>query len=93
MIRLKNTNGKNIDALLSIVGKKLNMPPEQLKKQLESGQFDAAIKGMNPEEAAKFRQVMNNPQLAEKIMSAPQAQALYQKLSGANSKQNPGCKK
>jgi hypothetical protein len=75
-------NPKNLDALLNIVGSKLNIPPETLRKQLEAGEFDKAINGMNPNDAVKFRQIMNNPKLAEQLMSAPQAQALYKKIMG-----------
>ena len=46
------------------------------------GKFDNAMKNMKPEEARKFNQVLSNPQLLEKMMSAPQAQALYKKLTG-----------
>ena len=37
---------------------------------------------MNPNDAVKFRQIMNNPKLAEQLMSAPQAQARYKKIMG-----------
>mgnify|MGYP003518128069 CR=1 FL=1 len=37
---------------------------------------------MNSNDAAKFQQVLQNPKLMEQFMSAPQAQALYKKLSG-----------
>lgn len=77
-----NINPKNLDALLKIVSTKLNVPADVLKSQLEKGQFDSAINNMNNDEANKFRQVMNNPKLAEKIMTTPQAQELYRKLTG-----------
>ena len=77
-----NVNPKNLDALLKVVSTKLNVPADVLKSQLENGQFDSAINNMNNDEAMKFRQVMNNPKLAEKIMTTPQAQELYRKLTG-----------
>lgn len=75
-------NPKNLDAMLKIVGQKLNMDPNSLKKQLEQGKFDNALNNMNPNEAAKLKQVMNNPKLAEQIMSSEQAKSLYKKLTG-----------
>lgn len=78
----KNINPKNLDALLSVVGKKLGMPPQELRRQLEAGKFDAALGNMSPQDAQTFNKAVNDPQLAEKMMSAPQAQALYRKLSG-----------
>lgn len=70
----------NIEGLLKIVSAKLNMKPEVLKKQLEEGKFEEAMKNMNKNDSAKFQQILKNPALAEKIMSAPQAQSLYNKL-------------
>ncbi|HCR73925.1 MAG TPA: hypothetical protein DIW26_05970 [Ruminococcus sp.] len=78
----QNINPRNLDALLSVVSRKLNVPSDVLKSQLEKGQFDAALNNMNNEEAGKFRQVMNNPKLIEKMMTTPQAQELYKKLTG-----------
>lgn len=81
---IRSTNPENLNALLKSVGAKLNMPPEKLKQELMQGKFDNAIKNMKPDEARKFNAVLSNPQLLEKLMSAPQAQALYKKLSGSN---------
>ena len=79
---IRSTNPENLDRLLKTVGSKLNMPPERLKRELMQGKFDSAIKNMKPDEAQKFNAVLSNPQMLEKLMSAPQAQALYQKLTG-----------
>lgn len=79
---MANIDSSKADELLKVAGKKLGVPPEELKKQLESGKFDAALKNMSKSDAAKFNQVMKNPKLIEKLISAPQAQALYKKLTG-----------
>lgn len=80
-MKLNNQNPVNVDALLKILGGKLNMQPEQLRSEIESGKFDNAVKNMKPAEAAQFNKIINNPKLMETFMSAPQAQALYKKLS------------
>lgn len=77
-----NINPQNIEGLLNVVSKKIGVPPEKLKKELEAGKFDSAISGMNKNDAAKFQQAINNPQIVDKLMSSPQAKALYKKLSG-----------
>lgn len=79
---MSKLDSKNADELLKVVSKKLNVPADTLKKQLEEGKFDAAINNMSSSESAKFKQVMNNPKLVEKIISTPQAQALYKKITG-----------
>ena len=40
-------NNSNVEALLKIAAGKLNMNPEVLRKQLEEGKFDEALKNMN----------------------------------------------
>ena len=73
---------KKLNGLLGVVSKKIGVPPEKLRIELEEGKFDSALSAMNQNDAAKFRQAVNNPKLVEKMMSTPQAQALYRKLSG-----------
>jgi hypothetical protein len=74
-------NNKNLDTMVDIVSKKLNVKPEELKKQLQEGKFDKALNNMDSEQSKKFNQLMNNPQLAQKLLSTPQLQALYKKLT------------
>ena len=76
-----NIDPKKIASLLNVVSKKIGVPSEKLKKELEEGKFDSALSAMSPNDAAKFQQAVNNPQIVEKMMSSPQAKALYEKLS------------
>lgn len=73
---------KKLNGLLNVVSKKIGVSPEKLRSELEAGKFDSALSAMNQNDAARFRQAVNNPALVEKMMSTPQAQALYRKLSG-----------
>ncbi len=77
-----NIDKNRLQGLLNTVSKKIGVPPEQLRKELEAGKFDSALSAMNQQEAAKFQQAVKNPQLIEKLMSTPQAKALYNKLTG-----------
>jgi len=80
-----NKNGidpKKLNGLLGVVSKKIGVSPDKLRNELEEGKFDSALAAMNSKDAAKFRQAVNNPGLVEKMMSTPQAKALYKKLSG-----------
>lgn len=77
-----NATPQQLDKLLKTVSAKLGVPPDVLRQDLEQGKFDAALKNMKPSEAAAFNQIVNNPAMLEKFMSAPQAQALYNKLTG-----------
>lgn len=77
-----NFDPGQLQGLLNAVSKKIGVSPQQLRKELESGKFDSALSAMSPSESAKFQQAVKNPQLIEKLMSTPQAKALYNKLSG-----------
>ena len=71
-----------MEGLLQTVSAKLGVPAAQLRDDLKAGRFDAAIARLRPDEAAKLRQAIRDPKTVEKLMSTPQAQALYQKLTG-----------
>ena len=71
-----------LSGLLNVVSKKIGVPADTLRSELEAGKLDSALSAMSGSDAAKFRQAVNNPQLVEKMMSTPQAKALYKKLSG-----------
>ncbi len=72
---------QKLDQLIGAVSSKLGVSKESLRRDLETGKFDAALKNMKPTEAAAFNQVLNNPKMLEKFMTTPQVQALYKKLT------------
>ena len=78
----KNIDKKQLNGLLNAVSRKIGVPADQLKKGLEEGKFDSALSAMGDSDAAKFQQAVKNPKLVEKLMSTPQAKALYTKLTG-----------
>ena len=77
----KNMNPQQVDQLLQAASKKLGVPPEQ-RSELESGKYDKVLKNMSQKDSAMLQKVMQNPKMMEKLISSPQAKALYQKLSG-----------
>ncbi len=77
-----NIDHEKMGGLINAISKKIGVPPDKLKSELEAGKFDSALSAMSQNDAAKFRQAVNNPKLVEKMMSTPQAKALYKKLSG-----------
>lgn len=77
-----NIDPNQLNGLLNAVSKKIGVSPEKLKSELESGKFDSALSAMSKSDSEKFQQAVNNPKLIEKMMSTPQAKALYEKLTG-----------
>ena len=56
---MANIDPKKADALLKTVSKKIGIRPDTLKKQLEEGKFDAAMKNMGKSESQKFNMILN----------------------------------
>ncbi len=80
MSNLNQMNPQALQALLGIASKKLGTTPEVLQKQLQDGTFEKALGNMPGNDAAKLKQALANPKTAEKILSSPQAKAIYKKL-------------
>ena len=76
-----NMNMEQMDKLLGVVSSKLGVSKDSLRKDLEQGKFDNALKNMKPADVATFNQMVNNPKMLEKFLTTPQAQALYNKLT------------
>ena len=68
---------KAMQALLAVASRKLGTTPDVLKGQLESGVYDRALQGMPQNEAMMLQKA-----LSEKILSSPQARAIFKKLQG-----------
>ena len=81
-MKLSDFDPQKLNGLLQTVSQKLGVPPEQLRRDLQTGKFDTALRSMSPDDSAKLQQALKNPQMVEKLMSTPQAQALYKKLTG-----------
>ncbi len=81
MSNFNQLNPKALQSLLNVASKKLNTTPDVLQKQLQDGTFQNALNSMPSNEAAMLQQALSNPKTAEKILSSPQAQAIYKKLN------------
>lgn len=74
---------KKKQELLKAAAAQLGTSPEMLAKQLESGKFDKALGSMPKDEANMLVKALSDKATAQKILSSPQAQAIYKKLSGS----------
>lgn len=83
---MQNMNPKALEALIQMASRKLDTTPQELRKNLENGTFDKALNSMNPQDAQKLQAALSNPQLAQAILSSPQAKEIFQKLTGQQSK-------
>lgn len=84
MSNLNQMNPQALQALLGIASKKLGTTPEKLQQQLQDGTFEKALGNMPGNDAAKLKQALSNPKTAEKILSSPQAKAIYNNFKKAD---------
>ena len=75
-----DSSSPNTAKLLALVGKRLGADPNVLRRQLESGKFDAVFQKMDPGSAAKLQQLLNNPALAQQLIGTPQAKKFLQDI-------------
>ncbi len=80
---MSNSNQMNpqaLQALLGMASKKLGTTPDVLQKQLQDGTFEKALSNMSGTDATMLKKALSDPKTAEKILSTPQAKAIYKKL-------------
>ena len=73
-------NNNNYDELIRQAGQKAGVDPGSLKQSIDSGKLDALLAKMRPQDAARFQQIVNDPKLAEQILSTPQAKLLIKQF-------------
>lgn len=71
-----------LNALLKNNSANQNISAEQVKNMAQQGSPDQILKNLDPQNAQKVKEILNNPKEMEKIMSSPQAQNLLKKLRG-----------
>lgn len=72
-----------LNDLLSAASKKLGCTPEQLRKNLESGNLGQNMGNQsNNPQLSELNRLMNDPAAIQKLMNDPKAAALLKKLSG-----------
>lgn len=69
-------NRPDLNGLIQEASKKLGVNSKELQRQVESGKLDDLLKKMPPKQAQSFQQILNNPELAKKMMQSPQVQQM-----------------
>ncbi len=65
-----------LDGMLRLASQKLGTSPQQLKQQLQNGNFDA-LKGN-----AALNSILNDPKKMQQMLQNPQIQSLLRNLNG-----------
>ena len=73
---------EKLKLLLAIAGKKLGQSPDQLKKQLQSGNMEGLMANMNPQSQKQMTQLLQNPNSMEALMKDEKIKAMLASLTG-----------
>lgn len=66
-----NLSPDKMDSLLKIAGQKLGKNPSELKSQLEQGNLDNIISGLDPKLQSQIASIANNPKAVEAMLQNP----------------------
>lgn len=77
---MNNLNPKAMNELIQQASKKIGTSPEQLRQQVENGKLQEVMGKLSPQQAKDFQNLLNNPELAKRLMETPQAKTLLQKF-------------
>lgn len=73
-------NNNSINDLIHQAGMKTGINPDNIKQNIDSGKLDDLVSKMSPNDAAKFKQLMANPAMAQQMLNTPQAQMLIKRF-------------
>lgn len=81
---MSNENNRDFENLLQSVANQLGKGPEELKQASQKGDIENLLGNLNPSDAQKIKKILSDKNMANKILSTPQAQSLIKKLLGEN---------
>lgn len=70
-----------VDNLLRMAGQKMGKDPSELKRQLQNGSLDQAIRGLDANKQNQIKSILSNPQAVNQILENPQVRKLLEGLS------------
>ncbi len=71
---------RNMNELIQKASQQLGTSSGELKRQIDNGKLDEIMKKLPPQQAQNFQNILNNPELAKKLMDTPQAKMLMKKF-------------
>lgn len=77
---MNKPNPRAMNDLIQQASKNLGTSPQELKKQVDNGKLEDIMKKLPPQQAKNFQQILNNPEMAKKLMETPQAKMMMKKF-------------
>lgn len=77
-----NISKNQQEHLISMTSKKLGVPEDDLRRELQSGTFDCLLGALPAQDQKKLTAALSNPATAQAVLSSPQAKELMKKIFG-----------
>lgn len=75
-----NLNPQQIDGLLRMASSRLGVAPEELRRQLESGDIQRMAQKLTPQQQQQMTGLLRDPQAAAQLAQSPQVRQLLEQL-------------
>lgn len=80
MSNLPQISPAQLELLLKMAGKQLHIDPQELRRQLESGDLRAVSTGLSGQAGQQLDRLLSNPQKVQQLLSQPDLQKFLQTL-------------
>lgn len=75
-------NPTQVEQLLQTLAAQLRCDPNQLRQQLQNGNFGAVASSLNPNDAQQVQNLLKNPKQLQQVMNSAEMKELLRKLQG-----------
>lgn len=80
MSNLPQISPAQLELLLKMAGKQLHIDPQELRRQLESGDLRAVSTGFSGQSSQQLDRLLSDPQKVQQLLSQPDLQKFLQTL-------------
>lgn len=80
MSNLPQISPAQLELLLKMAGKQLHIDPQELRRQLESGDLRAVSTGLSGQAGQQLDRLLADPQKVQQLLSQPNLQKFLQTL-------------
>ena len=75
-------NPTQVEQLLQTLAAQLRCDPNQLRQQLQSGNFGVVASSLKPNDAQQVQNLLKNPKQLQQVMNSAEMKELLRKLQG-----------
>lgn len=69
-----------MESLIQSLAQQLHCDPNQLRQQLQSGNFSAVTRSMSNSDVQQVKKLMNDPKQLQQVMNSPEMKELLRRI-------------